>query len=274
MKLSSKLVLLGLTLLASASLSQAQFIYRDHYVVGNWGTGVVTRFQVWIDAGTNKVTIDIDNNIPRPTSAPIGTNFATGTLISFGFNLPAALGVNDVGDVTMRAKLTSSTSRSNWGGSLALNTWSNDDFWEEHTPWDIHLPATYDQDYGVSGPGGGYGTSDINRWGIRYGEKATFEFSLGNFGTEHFAGFMDRSVDLTAYWENVDSKTYKTGSSGTKWYDNDLQTWEKGFADFRLPSDSELPATPEPSTYGLLGAAALLGLIARRRLQAKKAVAA
>jgi hypothetical protein len=274
MKLSSKLVLLGLTLLASASLSKAQFIYRDSYVVGNWGTGVVTRFQVWIDAGTNKVTINIDNNIPQPATAPLGTEFAKGTLISFGFNLPASLGVTTVGQVNMRAKLTSSTSRSSWGGSLALNTWSNDDFWDEHNPWDIHLPTTYDQDYGVSGPGNSYGTSDVQRWGIRYGEKATFEFTLPDFAPEQFVGFMDRSVDLTAYWENVDSQTYEKRSGVTKWYDNNMQTWEKGFADFRLPSDSELPATPEPSTYGLMGAAALLGLVAHRRMKAKKTSAA
>jgi hypothetical protein len=277
MKISTQAVLLGLTLAASATLAQAQVIYRDSLVKGTvYGTQVVTRFQMWINADNNTVVIDVDNAIPRPTTPPLGTVFGKGTLISFGFNLPSSLGVNDNGDVAMRAKLTSSTSRTMWrdlsgtSSDVALNQWSSN-IWEEHTPWDIHLPAPYDQDYGVSVPGGGIG-GPLD-YGIRYGEKATFEFTFSNFNSAAFAGFMDRTNDLTAYWEGVESKTYETRSGVTKWYTNDRPSYDKGVADFRLPSDGDLPATPEPSTYGLMGAAALLGLVAHRRMKSKKATA-
>ena len=283
MRTSRTALILGFALAAITSVAQAQLIYREGNVRGNFGTGVVARFQVWIDAGANTVVIDIDNTVPAPSNPSVGTVFGKGTIISFGFNLPAMLGVNDTGDVAMRAKLTSSTSRTKWynpsGSSrdIDVGEWTST-LWEEHEPYDIpHQPAIYDQDYGASVAGNGIAGS--TSYGIRYGEKATFEFTFNNdFNASAFAGFFDRTSDLTAYWENVDSEVWT--KKKTKWSttyswvdDSDCQTWDKGYVDFTLPSDGDIPATPEPSTYGLLGAAALLGLVAHRRHRAKKAQA-
>jgi hypothetical protein len=256
MKLLSKAVLLGLTLAASATLAKAQLITKTFDVTGS-SYGVVARFTMWVNLNDNTVVIDINNSLPATNSAKVGT------ITGIGLNTPFAIASqsgDNPGTVQFKAKWTVGSAQ-----NLANNTWSNDDYWSESTPF--NLTPSYNNDYGVWAPTPNYG--------VEYGEKATFYFKFSQDINEgNVAGFFNNNsgttnkYDFSVRWQEVDTKyNYVNNCS-------DGQLSDKGGKDLTFTFDGDLPPTPEPSTYGLMGAAALLGLVAHRRMKAKKALAA
>jgi hypothetical protein len=253
MKLSSKAVLLSLTLAASASLAQAQLITKNFDVTGV-SNAVVARFTMWINLNDNTVVINIDNALPATNSAKVGT------ITGIGFNTPftvASQSGDNPGTVQFKAKWTTGSSE-----NLANNVWSSDDYWSESTPF--ALSPSYNQDYGVSAPNPNYG--------INYGEKATFYFKFTHPSQDltvaNVAGFFDKAIDFSVRWQEVDTKYNYVNNC----FDGPLS--DKGGVNLTFTADGDLPPTPEPSTYGLMGAAALLGLVAHRRMKANKAKSA
>jgi hypothetical protein len=267
MNFSRNAVLLGLALLAAASTAQAQLISRTFDVSGV-SNSVVTRFTIWINANANTVVIDVDNARPLLN----GQNTRVGTVTGFGFNTPfssALLGASD--SAVLYASKWTAINAGHTGLPTTIPvggpTNTTDDFWREEVPFDLE-PA-YDNDYGVKAQ-----TPNI---GIEYGEKATFVFKFNNtmdITAGNFAGFFNNSAattndfDFTVRWQEVGKKS-DYGLHGEC-----AEGSDKGGINLLPFSDGELPATPEPSTYGLMGAAALLGLVAHRRHKAKKATKA
>lgn len=168
-----------------------------------------------------------------------GAQGVQGTITSFGFNTPftdAQLGSN--------------------GSTVSI--------WQK---WTVGAPETSNvvwnkfENYSLSGKtedlGVGTGTSATNggtKNGIEFGEKVTFKFTFPDFTPAQVNGFFNTSPDLLVRWQDV--------GIGCKDYYKD---W--GCAD--------LPTTPvpEPSTYGLMGAMALIAGVTVRRRMEKKATA-
>jgi hypothetical protein len=258
MKLSYKPLILALALAASFSTAQAQLITKTFDVTGV-SNAVVARFTLWINLNDNTLVVNIDNAVATNWNGKVGT------ITGIGFNTPFPIasqaGDNPYGTVRFRAKWTTGSAP-----GLAQNNWSSDDYWSEQTPYQQN--PDFNQDYGVTAPNPNYG--------IEYGEKATFYFKFLNqdITEANVAGFFDNNssttnkFDFSVRWQEVD----------TKWnYQNncfDGPGSDKGGIDLGFTSDGDLPATPEPSTYGLMGAAALLGLAAHRRRKAAKAAKA
>lgn len=266
MKTSRTALLLGFALTALTSIAQAQLISRTFDVTGV-SNGVVTRFTIWINANDNTLVVDIDNARPLVN----GGNTQVGTITGFGFNTPWAIGSqssDSPGSVAVSAKWTAVNSGHSGVptsfpvGSSQIN--SADDFWNEATPYTLN--PSYSNDYGV--------TAATPNTGIEYGEKATFVFKFSqDITVANFAGFFDNSAsttndyDFSVRWQEVGKKSVY-GTHGDDCADGS----DKGGIDLRSFSNGDLPPTPEPSTYGLMGAAALMGIAAHRRHKAKKAV--
>lgn len=265
MKTSRTALILGFALTALTSIAQAQLISRTFDVSGV-SNGVVTRFTIWINANTNTLAVDIDNARPLTN----GGNTQVGTLTGFGFNTPWAIASqssDSPGTVAVSAKWTSVNS-GHGGVPTAFPTAGQvntaDDFWSEETPY--NLSPSFNNDYGVK--------ANNPNTGIEYGEKATFVFKFSqDINVANFAGFFNNNIstandyDFSVRWQEVGKKS-DYGLHGDGCADGS----DKGGKDLPFFSDGDLPPTPEPSTYGLMGAAALLGLVAHRRHKAKKAV--
>ncbi len=280
MKFVRSLLFLGLLGLAIAPAVKAQVYLHTQDVKGDFGTGVTARFYYQIDLDTNTLTIRVDNTIALNNQG-LGTK---GTIVSFGFNTPFS------GLTTSRVDTSVVWNQRNSGHtqvpltSRVING-SSSTFWEEHAKYTLaHQGTTYDQDFGVSTKdtpsADAAGLDNVNQ-GIRYGEIATFTFTFKNndITQNNYKEFFGDNF-ISVYWRDV-TETYTTREKNKwgQWKDvTKTRTpnggWDKGLGGFRPPSDGDLPATPEPSTYGLMGAAALLGLIAHRRYKAKKAAPA
>ena len=265
MKISRLASILGFALAALSPLANAQLITRTFDVSGS--TGVTSRFTIWIDATSNTFVVDINNALPATNNAYVGT------LVGFAFNTPFAITAQ-----TGNADNSSVKFKSQWWGSgqTASNpsgSWKNDDYWTE-------LPTSnggyynvdgksYDQDYGV------YTSSESK--GVKYGQKATFSFTFSsNVTAGNIANFFDNAFSQTNHNNrDYDVTVEWTGVTQKKNYPSDCGTYcDIGGYDIPFFQEGDLPPTPEPSTYGLMGAGALLGLVAHRRMKAKKARAA
>lgn len=216
----------------SVCSAQAQIVVKSFQAYGR-DTNVEARFHFWINPTTNQVTIEVDNTWAGP-----GSN-NKGTITSFGFNTPfsnSALGTNG----------SNVTFTQNWLVLAPGRTEPAD--WNKFEPYQPSQGGgTYYQDIGA-----GSGSSPTNgspQSGIRFGEKVKFVFQFPDFTPSQAQTFFsDRPYDLTVRWQAIGECDYS----------------DIGFG-------CEIPPVPEPSTYGLMGAGALVGLVVLRRRQAKKA---
>ena len=248
MKTTSGTLLLSLILAASATLSSAQLVSKSFDVTGV-SNAVKAHFDLWINLSNDTLVVNIDNTL----------NVAkVGTITGIGFNTPFAIASqagDNPGTVAFKAMWTTGSAL-----NLANNTWSSDDYWDESTPY--ALSPYYSEDYGVS-------KSNPN-YGIEYGEKATFYFKFSqDINLSNIAGFFDdksstaNPFDFTVRWQEVDTKyNYVNNCS-----DGNLS--DKGGIDLGFSPQGDIPPTPEPSTYGLIGGAAMVGLVLIRRRQIK-----
>ena len=199
---------------ASALLRLAAVANAQLYIATGSASGVSTSFDFSIDPVLNRVTVVVDNTHP-------GIAGVTGTVTSFGFNIPSSLAGT--------GSLLSAT-------GVPAGTWS---FFE---PYDLNL---FDQDVGA-GSGANVNGGQPSE-SVQYGNSAMFVFQFGDFSDA--TGFLGPN-GLSVKWQALST----TGLS------------DEGFGN---PGTSEAPpiiAVPEPSTYGLIGAASLLaGLLVRRK---------
>ncbi len=276
MKTSRTALLFSLALAAVTSIAQAQIYLHSQIVTGSYGSGVTTRFNFAIDVPNNKLTVTVDNTV-----ALVNGSGTKGTLISFGFNTPFT-GLT-TGNVDTSVKwIDWNSGRSAYATTDVING-NSADRWEEHSPYVIAHATQFNQEFGASTkdtPSADAAGLDNIGYGVQYGEIAVFEFAFTtkDITQANYKNFFGDNF-VSAYWRDVTQVTasgYWTGSGrNRRWVDTTSECtvnggWDKGQGDFFPPSDGDLPATPEPSTYGLMGAAALLGLVAHRRRKAAK----
>ncbi len=216
--------------LATIGLSSAPACLNAQIVVRTYDVssttyGVKSRFVFTVDPATNKLKVEIDNTIA-------GKNGFTGTITSFGFNTPFTneqLGGSG-SNVTFTQRLN---------GILV----SGDNKWTKFDPYGISQNGgMYSQDFGVGAgnvPEGG----NANK-GIKFGDTAKFVFNFPDFSSA--TGFFNSAHNLSVRWQEVENNACNNFSD-VGW------------------SIEECPPVPEPSTYGLIGAGALVGLALWRR---------
>lgn len=191
--------------------------------IATGSTGVTTWFDFTIDPTLNRVTVLVDNTHP-------GTGGATGTVTSFGFNIPSTL----VGTGSLLSSV-----------GVPAGTWS---FFE---PYDLNAGGNaFQQDVGA-GSGGNPNGGQPNE-SVMFGSTATFVFQFADFASA--SGFLGTN-GVTARWQAI-------GPS-------DLS--DQGFGVLGPPRAEGV--VPEPSTYGLIGAAILvLGAFSRKIFSRTKAL--
>lgn len=197
------------------------------------------KFTFMVDPVTNTIAIEVDNTL-------LGQDTARGTITSFGFNTPltdAQLG-NNASNVTFTQA---------WVKVKPGHT--NLQKWNVFEPYNLSQNGGSTTELGVGT--GNTPTGGTSKNGIKFGEKAYFKFQFTDFTAEQALTTFAGEKALVVRWQEVKDDCV-TGQSDYGW---------TGFPE-------EIPPTPEPSTYGLMGAAALLGVVAYRRRQQKKAIAA
>jgi hypothetical protein len=212
MKSSLKKLFVVGALLGAATVANAQLY------IATGSSGVTTWFNFTIDPTLNRVTVLVDNTHP-------GVGGVTGTVTSFGFNIPATL------DGT--GSLLSTT-------GVPAGTWS---FFE---PYNLN---NFDQDAGA-GSGANVNGGQPNE-GVKPGFTATFVFQFAEFSDA--TGFLGPN-GVSLKWQGLST----TGQS------------DHGFGN--PGNEGPTPAitpVPEPSTYGMMGAAFLAVALFVRRLRAK-----
>lgn len=214
-----KLLKLSGLLLAAATAAHAQL-----YVVTGAQTGVRTSLTFSIDDALNRVSVFVQNN-------ELGPGGVTGTLTSFGFNVPNTL------------IATASLVMAPTGFVLSR-------------PFDLNAGGNvFSQDLGAmtgNNPNGGDPQD-----GFSFGESGTFVFQFAEFsGT---AGFLGTN--------GVSGRFQVVGVGPNGGGGSDAGFGNPGTG----PGPVPIVPVPEPSTYGMIGAACLLaGALVRRKLRARQ----
>lgn len=214
MKSHLKKLLVACALFGAATASNAQLY------IATGSSGVTTWFNFTINAATDQVTVLVDNTHP-------GVGGVTGTVTSFGFNIPATL----AGTGSLLSTV-----------GVPAGTWS---FFE---PYNLN---NFDEDVGT-GSGANVNGGQPNQ-SVQPGSTATFIFQFGDFSNA--TGFLGTN-GLSLKWQALSTN----GQS------------DHGFGN---PGEEPAPAitpVPEPSTYGLVGAALLAVGLIMRRVRAKSSV--
>lgn len=220
-----------ISVFASAALASTAF--AQLYTVEGGDTGVTAAFTFTIDDVADTVTVFVDNTI-------VGVNGAMGTITTFGFATPFS--TEDLGP---------------GGSNVSFTQDLEGDLWNKFSPYDLS-PAIFAQDFGIgSGPNEQGGNPS---GGIAFGSTATFVFTFPDFtGTDTIAGWLGENGLSVRFQAVVDFE----GSSDQS---------DKVFGN---PGDEGggggLGSAPEPSTYGLFGAMALLGIAAVRHMNRRPA---
>ncbi len=230
MRITLKHLLTTASLILGLSQTLDAQIAVHEFNVRSINYGVKSKFTFTVDPTSNTLTVVIDNTIA-------GVNGFIGTITGFGFNTPfsdAQLGTNGSNvwhDQTVFQLIS---------GHAQPEDWVRKD------PFSLSIGGgSYSQDFGVWAP------NPKPQNGIKHGEKAWFVFAFPDFTPAQVGGFFNSSHDLTVRYQEVENAACD------------------GYSDVGWTNDTCLPV-PEPSTYGLMGAAGLLGLVAWRKRQQKK----
>jgi hypothetical protein len=217
-------------ILASAVL--ASVATAQLYTVEGGETGVAAEFTFTIDDVADTVTVFVDNTIP-------GVNGAMGTITTFGFNTPFT-----------------TTELGEGGANVSFTQDFGDEMWNKFAPYELN-PAIFAQDFGIGSGPNEQGGNPQN--GIAFGSTATFVFTFPDFtGTDMIAGWLGEN-GLSARFQAVLDFEGSTDQSD-KVFGNPDEGGGGGGSGF----------VPEPSTYGMFGAMALLGAAVVRRLNRRK----
>ncbi|HLP03445.1 MAG TPA: PEP-CTERM sorting domain-containing protein [Opitutaceae bacterium] len=203
-------------------------------------TGVKTLFYAAVVDQDLLITVD---------NTTLGASGQTGSVTSFGFNTPwtAPLNLSKVAISYQVSSLTGPTEPWNPLSEFELTAGLGG--------------GGVTVDLGLESDDNGNPNGNDVKNGVEFGEIVQFKFSFDATtydipDLEYVADFFNQNPDgpdFLVRWQNVLGSTAGTSDA---------------FAgDF--PNDTDVPQgpVPEPSTYGLIGAAALLGLVSYRRFR-------
>jgi hypothetical protein len=239
MKHSSALLLLG-GIVALSATAQAQIIMRVFDVTGVASESLyhpTVRVYATADITANTYKLEFQNTF-------LGTGNYQGTITSFGFNTPFS-------DAQLGSDGSNVSFTQLWTQLLP------DRGGVQPATWNIFEPYDLSQGGGLYAQDIGDGTGNTPQGGnpgdgIRFGEIAVFTFQFADFTSAD--GFFDSATDISVRWQQVGTNGSFQGSD------------YGGGNDRPPPSEGEVPV-PEPSTYGLLAAGALVALAVYRRFR-------
>jgi hypothetical protein len=215
-------------LLLGISTASAQL-----YLPVGINTGVTAHFNFTINTISNQLLLQVDNRFA-------GAGGATGTITSFGFNVPNGLIVS--------TRLVSQS----WNVLTPGRTEPGD--WTLVAPYALNAGGNnFGQDVGlITGPNANGGNPPKGIW---FGEVISFVFQFDDFTV--VTGFLGEN-GVTARWQSIASSGNSNRDSAS----------DEGFGSFIAPP------VPEPSTYGLAGVGALLLGVAVQRRRGRRGSAA
>lgn len=234
--------------LAAASTAASAQIVTEKFSIHGLTTNVIASATATINATSNTFTLVVDNSI-------LGAGGANGTITSLGFPVPftdTELGANG-----SLVSLTTTWNLTNPGHSTPSN-------WNILEPYDLNAGGQHinlEIGTGVHASQANGGNPNL---GIEFGEIVTFVFQLPDFDISDILGpggfITGGDNDLVFRWQEI-------GIDGLPGSGSDI-----GFGPGTEvpPGVGETPV-PEPSTYGLAGAAALFCVIGIRRFRARRA---
>lgn len=228
----NKLLTLALLSVAAAVPASAQLITPSPIKAVGLNYAVNTAFALTFDTANDRLTVDINNNV---------AGGAAGRLTAFVLDLPCYDASTPFDASWVSIHSTVNTPIGDWTdfGTAALDLNVNG------------LAFNFDLGLGtgsnVNG-GGGNGIADGQTAQIvlqfSFDLTASYVASVQSYYGSHQGAF------LAGRWQSVCTAT----ASGLS---------DAGF-DVPPPTGAVVPSVPEPATYGLLGAGALLGLLAVR----------
>jgi hypothetical protein len=224
-------------LLAGALSSSCAF---GQLVAIGVNTGVKTVFNAAVN--TQDLLLTVDNTLA-------GLGGATGSVTSFGFNTPWTAPL-DLSKIAISYQVLSPTGPTEAWNPLSAFT----------------LTAGlggggFTVDLGLESDNNGNPNGNSVANGVEFGETVVFKFSFDAVTyampeLESVADFFNQDAtgpDFLVRWQNV-----RNANQGSDAFGGDF------------PHETDIPQggeVPEPATYGLIGAAALIGLVSLRRLR-------
>ncbi|HEX2852361.1 MAG TPA: PEP-CTERM sorting domain-containing protein [Opitutaceae bacterium] len=205
-----------------------------------FGIAAVSQAQLYIATGSTGVTtwfnFTIDPVLNRVTvdvdNTHAGPGGINGVVTSFGFNLPPTLAGT---------------------GSLLSVSGVPSGSWSYFEPYDLNAGGgVFVQDVGSGSgpnPNGGHPPDSV-----AFGSSATFVFQYADFSVSDLSAFLGTD-GMTSRWQAI------APGGGS----------DEGFGNPGPIGGPDLGAVPEPSTYGLIGAAVLIVGVLGRRASRKSA---
>ncbi len=223
-----------------AALLPATTAFGQLVAIGG-NTGVTTVFDASI--GGQNLFITVDNT-------HLGLGGVTGSVTSFGFNTPwdAPLDLSKIAITYQNLSLTGPTTAWNPLSEFELTAGLGS--------------GGFTVDLGLESDANGNPNGNSVANGVEFGETVVFKLAF-NASTypipdlDEVASFFNQGPAATNFlvrWQDVEGTTAGTSDA----YRGD---WPSGYD---IPQGG---GVPEPSTYGLFGVAALLGVVLARRLR-------
>ena len=238
-----KRILSLLILLAAATGLRAQLLESQEFsAIGDTGVAVHGYIEFWQNTSTTgTIKLYVDNySVYRYLDNSL-TGFENGVITGFGFDVGTGFTWTSAFTQTNPASAIPNMAT----GTDAINFAPEQPYSEAGVSMDIGSQATNPQPQ--DGLAGGYTA------GFTFGfSTSTATYFTDNFNAAYFFGDAD-GQDLYFRFQAISSNGVGTANS-----DKVYVTWDNGGGGFDNP-------VPEPSTYGLFGAMALMALVIARR---------